>query len=788
MRIRVKLFLGLGVVLVLSAISGLVAWNALSAYSVGVERAEQAKLLSVDVESAAADVDLFLETKDVQTGSRLQSEMTQLRDRIPGSFTGVDDRLATFQSALSSAVDSVGRVDAARQDMGLALEAVSSAIADVNQAANERAEKARTVQTNSNASFATTANISQTLAGLLEVMMNVRIEEERYIHTKDPAGQKKVTRLTERAVEATQALAGHTAGTEHEKAGGKLVELATSYRDQFNGLFEVDEAGFEEAAKKLSRAGRQVGSQARGLNRKQGGTVAIASGFLSEASAEAVRAATITRLGAEMQVAQRNLRLAETAYSDRPAADTAEAARAALASAQGLVTELSEAAGDDRTSQELIERIGAELSRYATSLDAVFAAFAAQQAAGEEIRNAAAEATAAIGAIETEFRSAATQSRDTNLTLVAAGAVLSVVLGLLISVILSRSISRPLHQMTAVMGEITRDNLNVDVPAIGQPGVMGEMAEAVQVFKDHAQQVADLKAEEVRRAAEAEEEKRRAMAELADGFEQSVGVAVAAVRSAAGDISGSVADMERLAGETGGQSRTAADTTRRAYESAASVAAATEELSVSIAEVSQHVATSSDIASQAEAEADRMADKVTELSKAGEEISAVIEVINSIAGQTNMLALNATIEAARAGEMGKGFAVVAQEVKNLAQQTAQATGSISETVGAIQTATRDSVAAINTIRGTVSEINELTTSIVAAVEEQASATREIAESAQDASQSASSVGENVDVVGRAAEETEQATRAIAGSVQQLGGRADEMTQQIETFLATVRQG
>ncbi|MDZ7870673.1 MAG: methyl-accepting chemotaxis protein [Rheinheimera sp.] len=91
-------------------------------------------------------------------------------------------------------------------------------------------------------------------------------------------------------------------------------------------------------------------------------------------------------------------------------------------------------------------------------------------------------------------------------------------------------------------------------------------------------------------------------------------------------------------------------------------------------------------------------DSVVALGDNAKAISGIVDVIRGIAEQTNLLALNAAIEAARAGESGRGFAVVADEVRSLAGRTATSTREIAQVIERIQAGT--ALVVTNMERGT----------------------------------------------------------------------------------------
>ena len=208
----------------------------------------------------------------------------------------------------------------------------------------------------------------------------------------------------------------------------------------------------------------------------------------------------------------------------------------------------------------------------------------------------------------------------------------------------------------------------------------------------------------------------------------------------------------------------------RAREETGKVAAAAEELTSTVAAVSDQIRNSAAIAAQAVSDAGRTDAIVQGLSGAAEKIGDVVKLITAIAGQTNLLALNATIEAARAGDAGKGFAVVASEVKALATQTAKATEEISRQVNEIRSTSAEAVTAIQGIAQVVQRIDSIAAEAADAIEQQGAATREIAQGIAAAAEGTSAVAGAVATV--------QGSMEAAGApVTALGQHADAMAQQ-----------
>jgi len=328
----------------------------------------------------------------------------------------------------------------------------------------------------------------------------------------------------------------------------------------------------------------------------------------------------------------------------------------------------------------------------------------------------------------------------------AGAAFLILVLAALFAFFIIRGIVQPLRHLTESMKGLANGNLGIDVPDTDRRDEVGEMAGAVLIFRQNAQEVERLQAEQANQAHQNEQRVRAEMSALTNALSEEVNAAISNVLKQSDVLEKTAVSMAQAVKDASSGAGAAASASHEASASVDAVASAAEQLSSSIHEISTQVTNAATVAQRAVSEAENTNQKITGLAAAANQIGEVVNLISDIAKQTNLLALNATIEAARAGEMGKGFAVVANEVKTLANQTANATEDIARQIGGMQSATEGAVAAIKGIGDVIAQLSEITTAISGAVEEQSAATGEISHNAQQAAASTQETSKNIERV------------------------------------------
>lgn len=406
-------------------------------------------------------------------------------------------------------------------------------------------------------------------------------------------------------------------------------------------------------------------------------------------------------------------------------------------------------------------------------------------AIGQQVADAVDGVKMSIKSEQDRLGTTADASIGNALTTVGLSAIVAMAVGFIAAWTIGTGVANPIQAMTSAMRKLASGDKSVAIPATDQSDEVGDMAKAVQIFKESMIK-ADTLAEEAAREQKVRDQRAAKVDSLTREFDATIGSLLQTVASSSGQMQATARSLSGAADKATQDAGACASAAEQAGGNVRTVAAAAEELAASIQEIGQQVSRSTQIASSAVEEADTSNTMVAKLADAAGRIGEVVELITTIAAQTNLLALNATIEAARAGEAGKGFAVVANEVKTLATQTAKATEDIRAQVTSIQDATSSTVDSIRGISSRIQDLNEIATTVASAVEEQDSATQEIARNVQQAAQGATEITGHIAGVTTSAYDTNRAASDVEAVSSDLSAKSEELKTFVQRFLDDVK--
>jgi methyl-accepting chemotaxis protein len=395
---------------------------------------------------------------------------------------------------------------------------------------------------------------------------------------------------------------------------------------------------------------------------------------------------------------------------------------------------------------------------------------------------------ALVGGVEARVEQSATElvdDLDRNRTLLLVVALASVLVAVGIAVFYVQR--RLVHRLTSIadaMRRLSAGDIDYKAVTADDHDEVGEMARSLEVFR----------AGEIERRGFAEREgaeqvvkgqRAAAIEQMISEFRANVTAVIAAVTENVARMETTARTLSSIAGGADQEVRAASASSEATSSNVRTVAGATDELGISIREISEQAVQAKGIVERASAMALSANQRISQLSDSTKRIGNVVKLIRDIAEQTNLLALNATIEAARAGEAGRGFTVVASEVKTLATETAMATEDISTQIGAIQVSTTEVVGAIRSISDVMGDVSQFAVVIAAAVEEQSAATQEIARNVKEATRGANELAGGMSNVTDAIRETNCSATAVLETSKALTAQASELEGAVDAFLKNV---